>query len=189
MKIGQKAKEKSEKENLENNNNVEKEEVEQEIVDEIPEKEEESEIEKLKKEISAGIDRYQRTMAEFDNFRKRTQKEKAAMYDDGAFDLALGLLPVIDNFERAFQSASDSDKKLPFYTGIEAIHKQLMTYLLSKDIEAINAKGEQFDPNLHEAIAHIDDDSYGTNEVIDELQRGYMFKDKVLRHSMVRVAN
>lgn len=141
------------------------------------------------KQAAEHLDRFQRTLAEFDNFRKRTVKEKASMYDDGISDMASGLLPIIDNFERAFAATSEEEKSSPFFKGMQQIHKQFLQFMESKDITPIEAVGAPFDPNLHSAIAHVDDSQYGDNEVIEELQKGYMLRDKVLRHSVVKVAN
>lgn len=134
------------------------------------------------------LDKYQRSLAEFDNFRKRTAKEKTSMYDDGVRDTIEKLLPVIDNFERAL-NASPSDGDDSFYKGIEMILKQMQTVLQTIGVEELPAKGEVFDPNIHNAVAHVDDESYGEKEIIDELQKGYRYKGKVIRHSMVKVAN
>ncbi|MBO8434503.1 MAG: nucleotide exchange factor GrpE [Tyzzerella sp.] len=133
------------------------------------------------------LDKYQRTLAEFDNFRKRTSKEKASMYDDGIRDTVLKLLPVVDNFERAISSCQNTDDG--FYKGIEMILKQFKEIFTSMGVEEIPAVGEKFDPNLHSAVAHEDNEEYGENEIMVEMLKGYKHKDKVIRHSMVKVAN
>ncbi|MCR4751997.1 MAG: nucleotide exchange factor GrpE [Eubacterium sp.] len=140
-----------------------------------------------KDELLAELtDKLQRQMAEFENFRKRTDKEKATMYDMGIRDMAEKLLPVIDNFERGLAGADDSD---PFAEGMKMIYKQMMTMLEGLGITPIEAAGKEFDPNLHNAVMHVDDENYGENIVAEELQKGYMYKDHVVRHSMVKVAN
>lgn len=133
------------------------------------------------------LDRYQRSLAEFDNFRKRTLKEKAGAYDSGVQDTVEKLLPIIDNFERAL--AASEDKEDTFYQGIAMISRQLTGCLADLGVETIGGRGVAFDPNLHYAVAHVEDPEYGANEVIDELQKGYTYKGKVIRPSMVRVAN
>lgn len=135
-----------------------------------------------------ALERYHRTLAEFDNYRKRTIKEKAVMYDDGVRDVVEKLLPVIDNFERALNAGENKEDK--FYQGIVMIAKQLGAYLTELGVEPIAAgQGEAFNPNFHFAVAHVEDETLDTNVVIDELQKGYQYKDKVIRPSMVRVAN
>lgn len=133
-------------------------------------------------------DRLQRSLAEFDNFRKRTAKEKASMYDDGASDTIIKLLPIIDNFERAINSYT-KDEEDNFYKGIVLILKQLEEMLVSVGVTEILSIGEKFDPNIHYAVMHIDDKKYGENEITEVMQKGYMYKEKVIRHSMVKVAN
>jgi molecular chaperone GrpE len=133
------------------------------------------------------IDKLRRTMAEFDNFRKRTAKEKSAMYDDGASDFIEKLIPVLDNFELALSSAADKDDN--FYKGVEMIFRQTQAVIADAGVETIEAAGRPFDPNLHNAVAHVSGDSFGENEIIEEIRKGYRFKDRILRHSMVKVAN
>ena len=143
--------------------------------------------ESKKDEILADLtDKLQRQMAEFENFRRRTEKEKSTMYDMGTRDTVEKLLPVIDNFERGLAGADEND---PFAEGMKMIYKQLMTMLTDLGVTPIDAEGKEFDPNLHNAVMHVDDDSFGDNIVAEELQKGYMFKDHVVRHSMVKVAN
>ena len=147
-------------------------------VDETAEK-----IAKLEQQAADNLDKYQRTLAEFDNFRKRTIKEKAVMYDDGVRSTIEKLLTVIDNLERKV----DADDA--FFKGVKMTLVQFREILHSMGVEEIKALGEKFDPNLHAAVAHEDDESYGENEVILEMLKGYKYKDKVIRHSMVKVAN
>lgn len=139
--------------------------------------------------IGELTDLLKRNMAEFDNYRKRTDKEKAAMFDMGARSLAEKLLPVVDNFERAISNTPTSDECRAFYEGIDMIYKQLMKNLEEAGIKPIECVGEQFNPDFHNAVMHIEDESFGENTVAEELQKGYMYKDTVLRYSMVKVAN
>ena len=143
--------------------------------------------ENKKDELLAELtDKLQRQMAEFENFRKRTDREKASMYDMGTRDTVEKLLPVIDNFERGLAGADEND---PFAEGMKMIYKQMMTMLADLGVTPIDAAGKEFDPNLHNAVMHVDDENFGENIVAEELQKGYMFKDHVVRHSMVKVAN
>lgn len=168
----------------ENNLSEQDNEVEVLNIDELKEK-----LEKAENASKDYLDKLQRSMAEFDNFRKRTIKEKANMYDDGVMETVKKLLPIIDNFERAVESASDEDKQNSFYQGIEMILKQIKDLLSTINVEEISAVGEQFNPSVHNAVMHIDDEQYGENEIIEQLQKGYKYKDKVIRPSMVKVAN
>lgn len=143
----------------------------------------------LEKKANDYLDRYQRTLAEFDNFRKRTMKEKASMYDDGVRDSVLKLIPVVDNFERAVSAVSEEEKESGLYKGIEMVLKQFTEILTSLGVQEIEAEGKTFDPNLHNAVMHIEDENFGENEVAAVLQKGYICKDKVIRPSMVQVAN
>ena len=137
--------------------------------------------------IDELTDRVKRQMAEFDNYRKRTEKEKAAMFEIGAKSVIEKILPVVDNFERGLQSAEHSDD--PYVQGMEKVYKQLMSVLDGLDVKPIEAVGKEFDPNFHNAVMHEDDPEAGENIVTQELQKGYMYKDTVLRYSMVKVAN
>ena len=139
--------------------------------------------------IEEVTDKYKRTFAEFDNFRKRSEKEKSAMYEIGARDVIEKILPVVDNFERGFNSVSDEEKATPFADGMDKIYKQLMKTLEDLGVKEIEALGKEFDPNLHNAVMHIDDENLGDNEVAEVLLKGYMYRDTVVRHSMVKVAN
>lgn len=132
------------------------------------------------------LDRWQRLMAEFDNYRKRSEKEKSDSYDYAVSNTISELLPIIDNFERALKVES-ADKA--FYAGVEMIYKQVMGMLEKLHVTPIDAAGQTFDPNLHNAIMHIDDESFGENIIAEELQKGYLYKEKVIRHSLVKVAN
>ena len=133
--------------------------------------------------------RVKRQMAEFENFRKRTDKEKSAMYEMGAKDIIERILPVIDNFERGLATVPEDAKETPLAEGMEKIYKQFRKTLEEAGVKAIEAVGQEFDPNYHNAVMHVDDDSLGENIVAEELQKGYMYRDSVVRHSMVKVAN
>ena len=134
-------------------------------------------------------DRLKRQMAEFDNFRKRTEKEKAAMYEIGAKDIIEKILPVLDNFERGLAAVPEDEKGSSFAEGIEKIYTQFVKTLEDAGVESIEAVGKQFDPNLHNAVMHVEDEKYGENEIAMELQKGYKYRGSVVRHSMVQVAN
>ena len=134
-------------------------------------------------------DRLKRQMAEFDNFRERTEKEKAAMYEIGAKDIIEKILPVLDNFERGLAAVPEDEKGSSFAEGIEKIYKQFVKTLEDAGVESIEAVGKQFDPNLHNAVMHVEDEKYGENEIAMELQKGYKYRGSVVRHSMVQVAN
>ena len=134
-------------------------------------------------------DRVKRQMAEFENFRKRTDKEKSAMYEMGAKDIIERILPVIDNFERGLAIVPEDAKGTPLAEGMEKIYKQFRKTLEEAGVKAIEAVGQEFDPNYHNAVMHVDDESLGENIVAEELQKGYMYRDSVVRHSMVKVAN
>ena len=140
-------------------------------------------------QIEELSDKYRRTMAEFDNFRKRTEKEKAAMYEIGAKDIINKLLPVVDNFERGLASIPEADKGTPVADGMDKIYKQLTKMLEEAGVKEIEAEGQEFNPDFHNAVMHVDDDSLGENVVAEVLQKGYTYKDSVVRHSMVKVAN
>ena len=132
------------------------------------------------------LERWQRLMAEFDNYRKRSEKEKSDTYDYAVSNTVVEILPVIDNFERAIKVESQ-DKNL--FAGVEMIYKQMMGLLEKLHVTPIDAVGKEFDPNLHNAVMHIDDENLGENIVAEELQKGYLYKEKVIRHSLVKVAN
>lgn len=139
--------------------------------------------------IEELTDRLQRTMAEFDNYRKRTDKEKASMYIIGAKEVVEKILPVVDNFERGLASATEEQKADPFVEGFDKIYKQLCKTLEDMGVKPIEAVGKEFDPNFHNAVMHVDDEAVGENIVVEEFQKGYLYKDFVVRHSMVKVAN
>ena len=134
-------------------------------------------------------DRLKRQMAEFDNFRKRTEKEKSAMYEVGAKDIIEKILPVIDNFERGLSAVTEEQKDDSFVTGMEMVYKQIMTTLDGVGVKVIEAVGQEFNPDLHNAVMHVEDEEAGENIIVEEFQKGYTYRDSVVRHSMVKVAN
>ena len=134
-------------------------------------------------------DRIIRQMAEFDNFRKRSEREKSQMFEIGAKSIVEKLLPVLDNFERGLASLNDEQKQDPFAQGVEKIYKQLFTSLEEAGVKPIEAVGCEFNPDFHNAVMHIEDENLGENIVAEEFQKGYMYKESVVRHSMVKVAN
>ena len=154
--------------------------VETEIVPNEPEKD-------LAKEWE---DKYIRLFAEFDNFKKRSAREKDARYADAVIDTSCAMLDVLDNLQRALQTEVKSDEAKMFYDGVALVEKQMKEVLEKLNVTEIKAVGEQFDPNLHNAVMHIEDDSIDDNTVVEEFMKGYIYKDsRVVRHSMVKVAN
>lgn len=147
------------------------------------------ENDKLKERCQDAEDKYKRLLAECENIRQRNEKESSKMYDFGAKDVLGKLLPVVDNFERAIAAIPEEDKDRPFEAGVDKIYKSLMTSLESIGVTPMNCEGEQFDPAFHNAVMHVEDENYGENVIVEEMQRGYMYKDQVLRFSMVKVAN
>ena len=131
----------------------------------------------------------QRNRAEFENFRKRTEKEKSTMFDMGAKSVLEKLLPIIDNFERGFAGLSEEQMSDPFVSGMDMVYKQLVKALADMGVEPIEAVGKPFDPNLHNAVMHVEDENLGENTVAQEFQKGYLYHGSVVRHSMVQVAN
>ena len=144
---------------------------------------------KKDEKIEELTDKLTRQMAEFDNFRKRTEKEKSQMYEVGAKDIIEKILPVVDNFERGLDAVPEEKKEDPFIQGMEKVYKQFMTVLESVEVKPIEALGNQFDPNFHNAVMHVEDETVGENIVAEEFQKGYTYRDSVVRHSMVKVAN
>jgi molecular chaperone GrpE len=134
-------------------------------------------------------DRVMRQMAEFDNYRKRTEKEKSQMFEIGAKDIIEKVLPVVDNFERGLSALSDEEKESAFAQGIEKIYKQLTQVLTDAGVEPIEAVGKEFNPDFHNAVMHAEDENLGENIVAEEFQKGYTYKGSVVRHSMVKVVN
>ena len=142
---------------------------------------------KKDEKIEELTDQVKRQMAEFDNYRKRTEKEKASMYIIGAKDIVEKILPIVDNFERGLATAEGSED--PFVQGMEKIYKQFLTTLEEMGVKPIEAVGTEFNPDFHNAVMHVEDEEAGENIVVEEFQKGYMYKDFVVRHSMVKVAN
>ena len=168
--------------------------VEEETAEETTEKkkklfERKPKVDPRDEKIAELTDRVTRQMAEFDNFRKRTEREKSAMYEIGAKAIVEKLLPVVDNFERGFSTVAEEDKEDAFVKGMEMVYKQLMTMLESVDVKPIEAVGKEFNPDLHNAVMHVEDETVGENIVVDEFQKGYTYRDSVVRYSMVKVAN
>lgn len=146
-------------------------------------------IEELTANVADLTDRVKRSMAEFDNFRKRTEKEKASMFDMGARSVIEKILPIVDNFERGLAGVPEESKGDAFVSGMDMVYKQLAKALSDMDVEPIEAVGKPFDPNLHNAVMHTEDESLGENVVAQEFQKGYTHHGTVVRHSMVQVAN
>lgn len=144
---------------------------------------------KKDEQIEELNDRLKRSMAEFDNFRKRTEKEKAAMFEVGAKSVIEKILPVVDNFERGLGTVSEEEKEAPFVQGMDKTYKQLMKMLEDMEVAPIEAVGREFDPAFHNAVMHVDDEAVGDNTVVEEFQKGYTYRGNVVRFSMVKVAN
>ena len=186
-------------ENEEINDTAEEETVEEaeEAVAEEPETEKEKgsffkkkeKKDKKDEKIEELTDRVRRQMAEFDNFRKRTEKENTQMFETGAKSIVEKILPVVDNFERGLAAVTEEEKGTPFVEGMEKIYKQMMTVLEEAGVKPIEAVGQEFDPNLHNAVMHVEDEEFGENIIAEEFQKGYTYRDSVVRHSMVKVAN
>ena len=134
-------------------------------------------------------DKLKRSMAEFDNYRKRTDKEKSAMYEIGAKDVIEKILPVIDNFERGLAAVPEDKKEDAFVVGMDKIYKQFLTTLEEAGVKPIEAVGQEFNPDFHNAVMHVEDEGLGENIIAEEFQKGYMYRESVVRHSMVKVAN
>ena len=149
----------------------------------------ELELEKQKELTEEANDKYKRLLAEFENARNRNEKESKKMYDIGAKEVLEKLLPVVDNFERALQTIPEDDKERAFEQGVDKIYKQMIVTLEEIGVVPMNAEGTEFNPDLHNAVMHVEDEAFGENIVAEELQKGYMYKEDVLRHSMVKVAN
>lgn len=170
-------------------------EATEEVVEETAEAEEKTEEaeepkkDKKDEQIADLTDKLTRQMAEFDNFRKRTEKEKSAMYEIGAKDVIEKILPVVDNFERGFQGVSEEEMENPFIQGMDKVYKQMMTVLEGLGVKPIEAVGQEFNPDFHNAVMHVDDEEVGENIVVEEFLKGYMYRDSVVRYSMVKVAN
>ncbi len=176
-----------------------KEEIEKEAAEtveettETPQAEEQPKIDhfkELEEKLKESEDKYLRLYAEFDNFKKRSQKEKDARYADALIDTVSELLPVMDNLERALEVEASSDDAKALKDGVEMVKKQMTESLLKLKVTEITAVGEEFDPNFHNAVMHVEDDKITENTVVEEFMKGYIYNDeRVVRHSMVKVAN
>lgn len=144
---------------------------------------------KKDEKIEELTDKLTRQMAEFDNFRKRTEKEKSQMYEIGAKDILVKMLPVVDNFERGLLGVPQEQKDDAFVQGMDKIYKQILATFEEIGVKPIEAVGAEFNPDLHNAVMHVEDEEYGENIVVEEFQKGYTYHDAVVRHSMVKVAN
>ena len=142
---------------------------------------------KLQEKVDELEDRVKRQMAEFDNFRKRSEKEKSAMFETGAKSVVEKILPVVDNFERGLAGLSEEEMKQPFAEGMNMVYKQLITELEKLDVKPIEAVGCEFNPELHNAVMQVESDEYESGIIAQELQKGYTYRDSVVRHSMVAV--
>lgn len=166
-----------------------KEKTEETAEKKIFSKKKDKKTEKLEEKLAEYEDLRVRQLAEFENFRKRSEKEKAQMFEIGAKTVIEKLLPVIDNFERGLAAVTEDEKETPFAQGVELVYKQLLTSFDELGVKPIEAVGKEFDPNLHNAVMMVDDDSLESGTVAEEMQKGYMYKESVVRHSMVKVAN
>ncbi|MDR1800703.1 MAG: nucleotide exchange factor GrpE [Lachnospiraceae bacterium] len=189
-------KEETENRETDNEEPVNEEAKQEETLKEGSQEEEAGKVKKFGKKVKKDkkdekiedlTDKLARSMAEFDNFRKRTEKEKSQMYEIGAKSVIEKILPIVDNFERGLEAVKDSED--PFAAGMEKIYKQLMTSLEELGVKPIEAVGGEFNPDFHNAVMHVEDENYGENMVAEEFQKGYMYRDMVVRHSMVKVAN
>ncbi len=166
-----------------------KEKTEETAEKKIFSKKKDKKAEKLEEKLAEYEDLRVRQLAEFENFRKRSEKEKAQMFEIGAKTVIEKLLPVIDNFERGLAAVTEDEKETPFAQGVELVYKQLLTSFDELGVKPIEAVGKEFDPNLHNAVMMVDDDSLESGTVAEEMQKGYMYKESVVRHSMVKVVN
>ena len=154
-----------------------------------PKKKKKDKKDKKDEQIEELNDKLKRQMAEFDNFRKRTEKEKTQMFDMGAKTIIEKILPVIDNFERGFTTVDEADKDDAFVSGMDMVYKQLMTELGNAGVKPIEAIGKEFDPEFHNAVMQVESEEYESGIIAQELQKGYTYKDAVVRHSMVAVVS
>lgn len=146
-------------------------------------------VEKLEEKLADLEDKRVRQLAEFENFRKRSEKEKSQMFEMGAKTVVEKILPVIDNFERGLAGIPEEEKEAPFVQGVELVYKQFVTALGELGVQPIEAVGKEFNPDYHNAVMAVDDDSLESGTVAEEMQKGYMYKESVVRHSMVKVVN
>jgi molecular chaperone GrpE len=148
-----------------------------------------AQLDEKSNQCSEYLTMLQRTAAEFDNYKKRTAREKETIYSDAVSDVILAFLPIIDNLDRAIQSSSNDNDAQSLREGVQMVFRQLIDTMKKLGVEEIESIGKSFNPELHNAVMHIEDDSYDENIVVEEFQKGYTLKDKVIRHSMVKVAN
>ena len=171
----------------ETNENKQNEEVDKIEKDNIPEtKEKKDELEALKKELDETTDRYKRVMAEFENFKKRNAKERETMYDSILADVITAILPAVDNLEKAVEAQTEDTG---YKQGVELVSKQFQNIFTTLNVKEIETVGKTFDPEFHEAVSHVEDEKLGEKEIIQEYRKGYRIGNKVVRHSMVVVAN
>lgn len=159
--------------------------------EEAPKEEKPEETKKDKKDIQIDElnDRVKRQMAEFDNFRKRSEKEKAGMFEMGARSVIEQVLPIVDNFERGLGAIAEEGRSDPFVEGMERVYRQMTEVLEKLGVKPIEAVGCEFNPELHNAVMHVDDEESPDNTIVEEFLKGYTYRDQVVRHSMVKVAN
>ncbi len=150
---------------------------------------EDKKTEALTEKITELEDKVKRQLAEFENFRNRTEKEKTAMFEVGAKSVIEKILPVVDNFERGIQGLSEEEKEAPFASGMQMVYKQLLTELESLGVKPIEAVGKEFDPNLHNAVMQVESEEYESGIVAQEMMKGYTYRESVVRHSMVGVVS
>lgn len=162
------------------------EENNEEVKEKVEEIQETNETEKIKAELEETTDRYKRLMAEFDNYKKRSAKEREGLYNSLLADIVSSVLPVMDNLEKAVATKTEDDN---YKQGVEMVHKQLLDTLFNLGVEQIKAVGETFNPEYHEAVSSVQDDNLGQQEIKEEFRKGYKIGEKVIRHSMVVVAN
>lgn len=150
---------------------------------------EDKKTEALNEKIGELEDKVKRQLAEFENFRNRTEKEKATMFEVGAKSVIEKILPVVDNFERGLSGLSEEEKEAPFATGMQMVYKQLLTELDNLGVKPIEAVGKEFDPNLHNAVMQVESEEYESGVIAQEMMKGYTYRDSVVRHSMVAVVS
>ena len=160
---------------------------ETELQEDVQQPEETSKEDEAEAKVAQMKDQLLRTMAEFDNYRKRTTKEKEQIFNRGVSYVVEAILPVIDNFERALAAAKDRDDN--FVKGVEMTYQQMLSALKNLGVEQMDSVGQTFDPHFHDAMQHIEDEKYGENEIVEVFQKGYMLNDQVIRPSLVKVAN
>lgn len=176
-------------EKLENQEVEETQDTTETAVDEQQIQELKTQLEENTKKCEDYLDKLQRNAAEFENYKKRTAKEKESIYSDTVADVVAAFLPVVDNMERAIAASGKEDDGKSLQEGVEMVYRQLQGVMKNLGVEEIKCVGESFDPQLHNAVMHIEDEAQGENVVVEEFQKGYTIKDKVIRHSMVKVAN